>query len=139
MVAMPLVAVLSGLLAQMGTPVIVHSLASLLMFASVFVCLLIKGRQPAAAIKDNVLTIRGGPFSDSVIPRDKVESMHYIGGQKIKTKHGVIHRDAVVVKMVGFSEWEIAITDKVDHVEDRRLYNFIRNEFYELPYKKYSG
>jgi len=139
MVVMPLVAVLSGILAQIGVPAAANFLASLFMFGAVFVCLLTKGLQPAAKIKDNVLTIRGGLFSDSVIPRDKVESMYYIGGQKIKTKHGVIHRDVVVVKMVGFSEWEIPITDKIDHVDGKRLYSFIRNEFYDLAYKKYSG
>ena len=95
-----------------------------------------KGRRPAAIIKDDVLIIRGGPFNDITIPKSKIEHMSYIADKNIKIRHGEIMKDELKVKMDGYSEWEIPITDVVDHIDGKRLYGFINENFYQLPYER---
>ena len=90
-------------------------------------------RKPAAWIDNGVLKIRGGFSSTTSIPLADVEAMRYEAGGKVNTSRGEILRDALYVKLRDFEEWEIPVTDYFDHIEDDRLYNFINENFYELP------
>ena len=103
-----------------------------LVSASVF---LFKSTQvPAAWIENDILKIRGGFSTTTEIPLINVESMRYVTGERHGNKSSEIQRDALFVKMKGFDEWEIPVTDKVEHLKDCRLYEFIKNNFYDLPY-----
>ena len=96
-------------------------------------------RKPAAWIRGDTLNIRGGFSSTLEIRLSDVESMRYIAGIEVNGKRGGIVRDALYVKLKGFDEWEISIPDSIDHMKDGRLYKFINENFYELPYQEQAN
>jgi hypothetical protein len=99
-----------------------------LVSASVFI---FKSTQVNAAwIENDTLKIRGGFSTTIEIPLKNVQYMRYVTGER----HADIQRDALFVKMRGFDEWEIPVTDKIEHLSECRLYEFIKNNFYDLPY-----
>lgn len=105
---------------------------AVLILASVF---LFKSTQvPAAWIENDILKIRGGFSTTTEIPLKNVESMRYVTGERHDNKYAEIQRDALFVKMNGYDEWEIPVIDQVEHLKDNRLYEFIKNNFYDLPY-----
>lgn len=96
-------------------------------------------RKPAAWIQGDTLNIRGGFSSTTKIRLSVVENMRYIAGIEVNGKRGGIVVDALHVKLKGFDEWEIPILDSIDHMKDGRLYKFINENFYELPYQEHAN
>jgi len=117
-------------------PPMVRWLITGLTFLIPFVLVIKAMRKPAAWIEGETLNIRGGFSSTTQIRRSDIESMRYEAGI-VTARKGMV-RDALYVKLTGFEEWEIPITDYVDHRKDSRLYDFINGNFYELPYQKHA-
>tara|TARA_B110001452_G_C15163099_1_gene404502 strand:- start:42 stop:554 length:513 start_codon:yes stop_codon:yes gene_type:complete len=89
------------------------------------------GLKPAAWISNETLYIRDGVFSIESIPLNKVESMEYKTGLKNERKQGD-EMHLLIVKMAGFSLWELPIRDMIDHGNELRLFKFINSHFYQL-------
>ena len=135
----PIVGIVLFSLLKMNVPSLYITIIMVAIIVPSLVYWFTKGRRPAATIKDDVLSIRGGLFNDITIPKNSIEYMSYVAGEKIKLSRGEVPRDALRVKMDGYAEWDIAITDAVDHIDDRRLYRFINDNFYELSYEHHRG
>ena len=94
------------------------------------------GTKPAARIIGDTLFIRDGAFSNVSIVKGKVQSMRYETFHKRDNPRNrtgnKIEMHLLVVKMSGFEEWSISITDMVELGDNMRLFNFIKNNFYDL-------
>ena len=123
-------------LLELDIPLIISVMIAGFILVIASILLLKSSSKPAAWIENETLTIRGGFSSSTVISLSTVESMRYITGEVLRSHGGDIQRDVLHVKMKGFSEWEIPIVDSVEHLLDRRLYLFIRDNFYDLPYQE---
>ena len=82
--------------------------------------------KPAAWIENDVLYFRTWPLSITKIARAEVEYVRYLTGYEIPGgRSGPRICDLLRVKLKGYSDWDIPITDDVDHLKDKRLYRFI--------------
>ncbi len=96
--------------------------------------------RPSALIIDGKLKIRSGLFDEHVIPKHLIEALTYETGhiQRVpdpeRYKHVLeVEMHMLNVKLKGFTDWEIRITDIGNHINDLRLYKFIRDNFYSIP------
>lgn len=126
------------LFSTLNMPLVVSGSVAGTAFLIPFIMVLKSIRKPAAWIEGNTLNIRGGFSSTTKIHLSDVESMRYQAGIKVKVNvnRGSVVIDALHVKLKGFDEWEIPISDSIDHIKDGRLYKFINENFYELPYQE---
>jgi len=117
---------------ELKFPLVASFVVSGIVLVIASVLLLRSSRKPAAWIEHDVLKIRGGFSSTTEILLKDVESMRYKVGEKIENRYGNFQRDSLLVKMKGYEEWDIPVTDEVEHLEGHRLYHFIKNNFYDL-------
>jgi len=101
---------------------------------------LINGTKPAAWIKNDVLHIRDGVFSQDKIEKSQIESMCYevdfhrnLAGNS-SGKEVDVH--IIFIKLKGFDEWRLPIKDLEEHAEKLRLYHFIKDNFYDLELRR---
>ena len=66
------------------------------------------------------------------IDKKKVESIKYVTGVPITGRHGKREIHQILINMHGYDTWTIPITDRVDHINDLRLYQFLKDEFGEV-------
>jgi hypothetical protein len=98
------------------------------------------GTKPAAWIKDDILHIRDGVFGQDEIDKKKVESMYYevdFHRNSVGNSSGEetdVH--IIVIKLKGFSEWRLPIKDLEEHAEKLRLYHFIKDNFFNLEFRR---
>ncbi|MFM2628233.1 hypothetical protein AAFX20_12155 [Vibrio chagasii] len=107
-------------------------------------------KRPSAEVKGEYLLIRNGLISEHVISRSLIESLVYEVGhvQKVMDPSAAsflgfkarkfINADMhlLKVKLRGFSEWKIYINEIDNHIDDLRLYKFIKNHFYNITLSK---
>ncbi|WP_300426156.1 hypothetical protein [uncultured Thalassolituus sp.] len=128
-----------AILSKLSMPLAVSGFTAAIAFLIPLVMVLNSIRKPAAWIQGDTLNIRGGFSSTTRISLSSVENMRYLAGIQVNGKRGGIVRDALYVKLKGFDEWEIPIPDSIDHIKDGRLYKFINENFYELPYQEQTN
>ncbi len=121
---------------ELGIPALAFAILTGLVFIGTTILFLKSSKKPAAWVENEVLTIAGNFSSDTVIPLSDVENMSYVTGETLRRDEP---RDALHVKLKGFSNWDIPITDKLEHISDRRLYKFIKANFYDLPYHEQNN
>ena len=98
---------------------------------------LVYANKPAAWIVDDVLYFKTWPFSITKIRKHDLESITYFTGYEIPhDRFGPRIVDLLRVKLKGYSDWDIPITDEVDHLREKRLLNFINQYFVKIPRPK---
>ncbi|GLX76680.1 hypothetical protein tinsulaeT_00200 [Thalassotalea insulae] len=121
-----------------------------LSYALLLIALFKKIKRPSAEIKGENLLIRNGLINEHVINRPLIESLIYevghvqriidpsassfLGFKARKFINTEMH--LLKVKLHGFSEWKIYINEVDNHIDDLRLYNFIKNHFYKVILSK---
>ena len=92
--------------------------------------------KPVAWIVDQKLYINEYPLNKTPIQLDVIESITYDPRYEDKSRQGYTESHRITVKMVGFSLWEIPITNQFDHIRDMRLYKFLKDNIPQLELKK---
>ena len=94
---------------------------------------LTNGLKPAAWIDNNTLYIRSGMMSADKIPKEAIETMRYETNHSVdRPKIGPVEAHILFVDMKGYQEWPITIYDQIEHLDQLRLYNFIKDNFWPL-------